>query len=127
SLDARVQVLKLVRRVEPDVAWRLAVALIPTGSSTASPPSSPRYRDWKPDDVDRGVPMDEFGRALDDVVRLACEYAGSDGARWAELFDRVGSSVYAGARDDVMEALEALDPDTLSADGRRILYQTLRG
>ena len=125
SLDARVQTLDQIHRYEPEVAWSLALALIPSGSDTTSPPSSPTYRDWKPDDADRGVLADDLDRALDGVVERACAYAGVDGARWAALVERVASAPYP-ARDGVIAALEALDPDALTSDGRRALYQSLR-
>ncbi|OZC01309.1 hypothetical protein [Rubricoccus marinus] len=125
SLDARVQILDLLRKYEPDVAWSLSLALIPSGSDSTSPPSSPAYRDWKPDDLRRGVRADEFDRALDGVVRRASEYAATDGERWAALVKKTASSAYP-VRDLVLSGLEALDPDALTDDGRRALYRTLR-
>jgi hypothetical protein len=127
SLDARVQVLDLLHRHEPDVAWSLALALIPSGSDSTSPPSSATYRDWKPEDLGRGVLADAFDRALDGVVRRASEYAGADGGRWAALVERVVSSVHAGPRESVLTSLDGLDADVLTDGGRRALYQALRG
>ena len=125
SLPERVRVLDLLHRHEPEVAWPLALALIPTGSDTTSPPSSPRYRDWKPDEVGQGVRADDLDRALGEVVRRACEWAGTDGARWAALVERVASAVLP-VRDVVVDGLEVLDPDGLDLDGRRALYRALR-
>jgi hypothetical protein len=125
SLESRVQTLDLLHRYEPDVTWALALALIPSGSDTTSPPASPTYRDWKPDDIDRGVLADDLDRAVDGVVQRACAYAGVDGARWAALVERVASSVHP-VHDDVITALEAVDPSTLTQDGRRALSRTLR-
>lgn len=125
SLDERVRVLDRIYRHEPDVGWALALTLIPSGSDTTSPPASATYRDWKPDDADDGIRADDLDLALDGVVQRACTYAGVDGARWAALLNRVASSVYP-ARDGVITALESVDPDALTPDGRRALYRTLR-
>ena len=124
SLDDRVQTLDLVHRVAPDVGWQLALALVPSGSDSASPPASPVYRDWRPDDAG-GIAADDFDRALDGVIQRACAYADTDGARWAALLEQVASSPYP-ARDTVITALEALNSGALTADGRRALYRTLR-
>ena len=127
SLDARVQILDLLHKHEPDVAWSLALALIPSGSDSTSPPSSATYRDWRPEDLGRGVLADEFDRALEGVVRRASEYAGTDGERWAALVGRAVSSVHAAPRENVLASLDDLAADALTDEGRRALYQTLRG
>lgn len=121
----RVEMLDLLAKYEPEVAWGLALALIPSGSDATSPPASPVYRDWKPDDADRGVLADELDRALGGVLARACDYAGTDGARWAALLGSATASVFP-VRDEVVTALEALDSGVFTPDGRLALYRTVR-
>ena len=123
TLDQRLQVVDLLRKHEPAVAWPLMLALVPTGNGFASATAAPTHRDWKPEDTGH-VPADDLDRAVAALLDRAAADAGADGGRWAALVDRAVSCVLP-VLDPVLQNVESLDPRTLDADGLLALYRTL--
>jgi excisionase family DNA binding protein len=123
-LAVKVSVIASIGRQTPDVGWDLVGALWPSQHSTATPPSSPRFRDWSPES--RNVPIAEWIEYIRNLVDLALELAGASPERWAELSERLGPLPPAD-RDRVIEALDVFaDPERLDPEQRLALWERLR-
>ena len=122
-LDLKVGAVKRICRQQPEVGWKLLVALWPSHHAAISPPSTPRFHDWKPES--RNVSIAEWVAYIGHLVGLAIDLAGAEPSRWAELVERVASLPPA-ERDRLMGALEAFaDPDALDAAARLLLWDQL--
>jgi hypothetical protein len=113
-LSDKVRAIEQICRQLPDVGWHLLGALWPSPHMALSPPSQPRYRDWKPDK--QQVPIGEWIDYIADLVRLAIDLAASNTERWAELSERVWS-LPATEQNRLLDGLQAaaslalLDPN----------------
>lgn len=123
--ERRLEVLDAIRERYANVAWPLLVSLLPRIHDHSSSTSSPRFRDWRPDH--EGVTMKEFADNVTGLVERACEDAGSNGARWAQLLGLPGglSSLTDEQRDYLLSALERLAPDELEGEEGLDLWETL--
>jgi hypothetical protein len=126
SLALKIRALEEIAKQHREVAWRLILALWPSPHATSSPPSSPRFHDWKPER--RTVLVTEWKEFIDTLVRLASDLAASDAARWSELVDHLGS-LPKDNREGLLRRLEqvAEKPEALDSDGRLLLWEQLRG
>jgi hypothetical protein len=104
-LNVRVKALEQISREAPGVAWKLLLAIWPSRHGTSSPPSSPRFRDWKPES--RRVTVADWGEYVKEVVRLAIGLAGSDAKRWAEVSQRIGP-LPPELREEILRGLSSL-------------------
>lgn len=123
ALPVRLRAIDVVCAEPGETGWRLLMALWPQ-HSTASPPSSPRFRDWKPDSKD--VQVAEWHDAVAHIVSSALRLAGDDPARWGELVGRL-SPISPSQRTACLDALEELlDRGRLNEDDRAQLWNSLR-
>jgi excisionase family DNA binding protein len=123
SLEVRVEALEAICRDLPDIGWRLLLGLWPSIHSTSSPPSGPRFHDWKPQS--RGVQISEWIEFIGHLVRLALGLAGDDPERWAELAEHLAPLPPA-ERDRLTDALDAFGhPESLTPDQRMLLWERL--
>ncbi len=122
-LDLKERAVEQICRQIPNVGWQLVLALWPSHHATSSPPSAPRYRDWKPES--RSVQISEWIEYIGHLVGLAINLAGTDPERWAVLGERLGPLPSA-QRDRVLDALDAVaEPDRRSPEERLLLWERL--
>jgi excisionase family DNA binding protein len=122
-LDLKVRAVEQISRQMPDVGWRLVLALWPSPNTVLSPPSVPRFHDWKPES--RTVLISEWIEYIGHLVRLAIDLAGADAERWAELSDRL-DQLPPGERARLLEALDSFaDPNALDSQQRLLLWERL--
>lgn len=122
-LDLKVRAVEQISRQMPDVGWRLILALWPSPNTVLSPPSVPRFHDWKPES--RTVLISEWIEYIGHLVRLAIDLAGADAERWAELSDRLDQLPPA-ERTRLLEALDLFaDPNVLDSQQRLLLWERL--
>lgn len=88
TIDERLQVVDLIRRREPEVAWNLILQLIPSGHESATGTHSPKWRDWKPEEQQR-ITYGDLGYGVRELTRRALEDVGARGDRWAALLNRI--------------------------------------
>jgi hypothetical protein len=88
TIDERLQVVDLIRRREPDVAWNLILQLIPSGRDSATRTHSPTWRNWRPEEEQR-VTYGDLDHAVRELARRAMEDVGANGDRWAALLSRI--------------------------------------
>ena len=122
TIEDRMQALDVVLQRVPEVAWRLLLRLIPSGHESASPPHAPTWRDWKPED-DRGVLYADLYRGVDAVCQRVLD--NTNGDRWSDVVGRY-ADFPPPFRTRIVEALQELDPATLSDEARRTIADTAR-
>lgn len=114
TLDERQRVLKLLRKNEPDIAWRLMVAILPGGYDTASPSPRPRWRDFsieQPEVITYGL----IGKGATVIAESMLEDVKSSPQHWKELFEVFPNLPPEGRRravDLLVEAAPTLDDDS---------------
>ncbi len=88
TVDERLQVVDIIRSREPEVAWKLILQLIPTGHESASSTHSPKWRDWKPEDLRRAT-YGDIAHAVRELARRGLQDVGVRGDRWVALLSRI--------------------------------------
>ena len=122
-IDVKVQALEQISSQQPRVAWELVLELWPSDHAITSPPSSPKFHDWKPES--RNVLAADWVEFISHLVRLAIQLAGTDSNRWAKLAEFFGPLPPA-ERERLLESLEQFaDPTTLTPAGRLELWERI--
>lgn len=129
SVPQRLAAIDAINRHHPDVAFDLALRLLPARHDSATPTPRPRWRQWAAERQTR-VPMNEYREYVLALYRRTLDWAGGDQRRWARLLDRVPhvDEKFLGELVSRLEALplegvaEATD-DVLRRAVRRILHQ----
>lgn len=121
-LDRRLRVLDALRARHPTVSWPLLLTMLPESHSVGGYSHSPRYRDWKPEDVatydaERSSSWDAAG------LRVVAD-AGVDADRWGELAARF-DDLPPQALDVAITALEGLESDQVGAQVRATVWEPL--
>lgn len=120
----RVQALDAVSLESQHTAWDLVMALWPSHHSTSSPPSSPRFRDWKPDSKNRLVA--EVWDYTDHVVGLGMQLCANDPGRWTQLIERLGT-IRPADRTKALAALsDAIRTGSIEGDNGLLIWRSLR-
>jgi transcriptional regulator with XRE-family HTH domain len=124
TLDERQQVLKLLRKNEPDIAWRLMIAILPGGYDTASPSPRPRWRDFstkQPEVITYGL----IGKGAAVIANSMLEDVKLGNMRWKQLFE-VFPNLPPDSRTRAVELLVDEAP-TLGNDSSRVeIWEALR-
>lgn len=126
-LQERLRALDLIRKHEPDAAWKLMLGILPQGQDSVTPSPLPRWRDYTSDNVET-ITYGLVGEGAAAVSTRLLDDAGLARARWEQLLERLGDIV-----PDHVEALSALertepritdkaDRDALWEELRRILH-----
>ncbi|HLK14040.1 MAG TPA: hypothetical protein VKT78_04480, partial [Fimbriimonadaceae bacterium] len=89
TMEQRLAAFRQVARVYPEVAWPLALALLPKFHDHSSPTSRPRFRDWRPDR--ERVTVAEWIATVEGLVDYVLEALLECPARWVEVVGRVSS------------------------------------
>lgn len=122
-LDQRLQILDTLSQREPEIAWRLLIALVPGHHDATDSIQAPRWRDWKPD-VDPNTLTSDLGRAVDEVVNRLLVAVDADGKRWRDtiqILDRLST----GQVDMVIDQLLSVDA-RLGQSDRVAVWHALR-
>jgi len=122
-LDLKVRAVEQICRQLPEVGWHLVLALWPSDHTVLSPPSTPRFHDWKPES--QSVLISEWIQYIGHLVGLAIDLAGTNAERWAELSERLGTLPPV-ERARLLKALDTFaDPDSLNPQQRLLLWERL--
>ena len=123
TLDERLRALDLIRKREPNAAWKLMLGILPRGHDTSSPSPMPRWRDFSVDKVE-AVTWPLIGRGAAAVSERLLADVGLDPARWVLLLDRIGD--LAPGPEAVLDALEAAEPRITAKADREVFWEKLR-
>jgi len=86
TIDQRLRVLDMLRKQEPDVAWRLLLGLVPRRSEVGLNAATPRWRDWGADSPPGFSQVDMEKGAREVASRLLAD-VGESGSRWSDLIE----------------------------------------
>jgi excisionase family DNA binding protein len=121
-LNSRLEVLDHLRSRFREVAWKLQMAIMPSGHDVSSFTPRPRFRQWPTSD--ERAPLSEWLEAIAATTTRAIEDAGKDAIRWSELIQHV-PDLPTENREQVVAALRELSPDEIEEGARTKLWQTM--
>jgi hypothetical protein len=121
SLSDRLAALDKMQRQEPDIAWRLMLAILPQRHAVVVPSHAPRWRDWK-DLRGGGVPFEEHQQAIEAVATRLLDDVRVSGARWSDLLRSLGDL----PPHHIISALENAPPEAFSEEDRIMVRDALR-
>jgi hypothetical protein len=124
TIDERIQVLDLLAKRKPEVAWTLLAALVPQGQDTASPGSKPRWRDYDSSQI-KGITYGDINRQVDWAAKRLISLASSDTAKWQVLLKDF-ARLPAVTQQAILEWLQAVDPASLEQSARIQIWEGIR-
>lgn len=122
--EQRFRVLDLIRKHTPDTAWKLMLAVLPTGYGVSTPSYMPRWRDFAvdgPEDITWGL----IGQGAEKISERLIRDVGADPQRWSALLDRLNHFVP--NPDAALAALEAAESQFTHSEDRNAMWKKLRG
>ncbi len=123
--EKRMRVLKSLRRREPEVTWRLLCGMLPeVAGGFSTPTHSPRWRDWTPGEPTT-VTYGELWAGTREVLERLLENVGTDGGRWRDLIEKIGS-LPKEQQDAVVEELLRVDVGSFAPEDRLTVRDALR-
>ncbi len=123
TLDERLRAVDLIRKREPDSAWKLMLGVLPRGHDSSSPSPMPRWRDFSVDKVET-VTWPLIGRGAAALSERLLEDVGLDAQRWVALLDRITD--IAPGPEAVLDCLDAVEPRMTDKAVRDVLWDKLR-
>jgi len=124
TLAQRIEVVDLIRREEPVVAWALLSALLPEHHGVAMNTPFPRWREWIPDSRPTATVRD-FRMLVEQVVDRMVLDADQDGERWQRLVEAL-EVLAPGQQEAIVAQLDALEGQLDAAIDRQRVWTALR-
>ena len=124
TLAERLRVLDRLRKTEPTAAWKLMLAILPSGHGSITPSPHPRWRDYS-QDTQEAVTYALLGKGTEEITARLLQDVGLDPARWKDLLGRI--SHLAPDRAAVITKLADIEPRVVRPEERNRLWETLRG
>ena len=88
SVEHRLAAIDALTARYPEIAWDLCVSLLPGQITHSTPTAEPRWRSWKVTEPDSGrINVPDYLRIADEMVTRILNAVGSNGTRWAVLFN----------------------------------------
>lgn len=123
SVKRRIDVLDLIRKKHPKVAWNLLCGLLPSGHGIAMPTPEPRRRDWAPSA--KSVLVVDYNALVQAVTHRVQEDVGTSGERWKTVLESLTHLQDADV-DATIERLAAIDPTVIEPADRLEIWRSLR-
>jgi hypothetical protein len=124
TIDERLQVLDLLAKRKPEVAWALLRGLVPQGEDTASPGSKPRWREYDSSQI-KGITYGDIGRQVDWAADRIVSLASSDIAKW-QVLTKEFARLPVATQQATEQWLDAVDPKLLDQNIRIEIWEGLR-
>jgi hypothetical protein len=123
SVKRRIDVLDLIRKEHPKVAWNLLCGLLPSGHGIAMRTPEPKRRDWAPSA--KSVLVADYNALVQAVTHRVREDVGTSGERWKTVLE---SLTHLPEPDFVptIERLAAIDPAVIEPADRLEIWNSLR-
>jgi len=129
SADAqhRLDAIDVLRQHCPEVAWRIAVSLLPQGYEAASPTSSPAWRQWMPAG-EPAVRAADYWRFVEGIIGRLLKWVGTSGERWKPLIEAYFRlrKAHPELASQMLESLRQLEADKVPEVDRKVVCETLR-
>lgn len=119
----RLKVIDLLRKQEPDAAWKLMLSILPQGHDTSSPSPKPRWRDFTTDRVET-ITYGLIGQGAAAITERLLTDVGENPERWVEIIDRLDDLVPSPLEG--IAGLERLERSIDDADARSRIWKRLR-
>ena len=113
SVAERLSAIEAIRTTNADVAWKLAMALMPQGHDVASPTDKPRWRAWLPPSLPTATIAD-YWTFIEGLVRRMITWAASIPARHLDLLS-VYNELWHGHPELAKEVLSKLFAEQIEA------------
>ncbi len=123
TLAQRLKAIDLIRKREPEAAWKLMLGILPQGHDMSTPSPMPRWRDFSVDRVET-VTYGLIGRGAAAITNRLLEDVGARPDRWVQILDRFPD--LAPDRTAGFAALQRAEGDITNADGRAQIWRRLR-
>ncbi|MEV6983387.1 helix-turn-helix domain-containing protein [Sphaerisporangium sp. NPDC051017] len=107
-VETKAKAVSLICRRRPEIGWRTVLALLPSPHRVITPPASPVFRDWRPED--QTVTLAELISYVGSLMTNALEAVGADAGRWIELIGHIWA-LPPGEQTRLLDALSALADD----------------
>ena len=122
-LEQRLKVISGINGRHADVGWKLVLSLLPHGSESISPHSTPEWNFWA-EGWNREPSTDEHERTVPKLVEIAIGLLKGAPARWCDMLRRI-KFLEPEDREKVLTALDTLDASALTNDQSKAVWQTL--
>jgi hypothetical protein len=123
TAEQRLKVLDTLQKREPEIAWTLLHSILTSKISHQT--ASPRYRDWGANEGPK-LTYAELFRLISEIISRLVADAGANAKRWCVLVELI-ANVDTKHAETLLEALQALEPDTFDEKGREEVWGALRG
>jgi transcriptional regulator with XRE-family HTH domain len=123
TLGQRLRALDLIRRREPNAAWKLMVSVLPRGHDSITPTAKPRWRDFTVDSVET-VTWSLIGRGASAISERLLADVGLNPERWSQILVRIGDM--APDQERFLDVLDEAEPQIAAKSDRAILWAKLR-
>ena len=124
TLEERLQVLDLLSKREPDVAWTLLLGLIPQGHDTAMASVKPRWRDCDSSQTKK-ITDGDMRRQIEWAATRLIQIAEAHREKWPLLLKDF-AKLPTIAQNAVLKWLGELDVDSLSENARQETWEQVR-
>ena len=122
SVAQRLEVIDLLRRREPSLAWNVLTGAVPAAFSVALPSARPRKRKWVPAGVEE--PVLGGGADQEQYITRLLEDVGTDSGRWVQLLE-LAEALSEALFDRVLGVLRDTDARSLGPHGQYELWMKL--
>ena len=124
TLEERQRVLRVLRKNQPDVAWRLSIAILPGGYDTATPSPRPRWRDFSSEHPEP-ITYALIGRGAAAIAESMLEDVKLNTKRWKDLFE-VFPNLPPESRKQAVDLLVRAEPVLAEDSSRLEIWDALR-
>lgn len=119
----RLKVIDLLRKQQPNAAWKLMLSVLPQGHDTSSPCPKPRWRDFSVDLVET-ITYGLVGQGAAAITERLLADVGDDPERWVQVIDRLDDLVP--SPQEGILALDRAEKTIAHADARALIWKRLR-
>jgi len=124
TIDERLEVLDVLTKRKPNVAWTLLTALVHQGQDTASPGSKPRWREYDSSQV-KHVTCGDIDKQVEWAANRAVSLASADTPKWQALMEGFATRPQA-IRDALQDWLHRTNAESLDENVRIEIWERLR-
>lgn len=123
TFTQRLKVVDLLRKQQPQAAWKLMLKVLPGGHDTSSPSPKPRWRDFSVSRVET-ITYGLIGQGAAAITERLLADVGEDPERWVQVIDRLDDLV-PGPQEGIV-ALDRAEQKIADAGTRSIIWKRLR-
>jgi hypothetical protein len=124
SLDQRLDVLDLLLKIQPDVAWRLILAIFPKAYDTSMYSLPPRWRDFSVDQHEN-ITDALIWKGAEELTKRLLSTVGLDPDRWKDLIE-VLPNLAPARRAELIQLLFKVEPRISDDEARLKIWAAVR-